>query len=521
MRKRRAGRYWSTIVAVIVLCMVLSAVGFASDKVISVGIGANIKQLNPAFVSDWRDQIILYNVNETLVTFEEGTLKLIPSLATAWEIAPDGLTYTFWLRDDVLWHKGYGQFTAQDVKDTIEYHLDPETGSFYALYLEGIESVEVVNDFEVVFHLSQPMPDLLTAVLPWRPGFIIKPDVIKEYGDNYSEHIVGTGPFEFVEWVRDDHFTLQAFADYREAGVPKIDKLILKPILDDNTRLLALQNGDIDWMFFYDPFLYQIAAGNPTIVAQTWDNPSFWSITIRCDEGHPTSDVRVRQAIAYALDADAITRAHGGTQNSAEPYGSLIPPIWWEIADPFIDRMEGLTDYSRDVNKAKALLAEAGYADGLKLNYLMPNDWGGFTTTADLIIEQLAEVGITISAQSGGWGMVGEAYKTGSDDWDLGANGPDRLSPQMLFASMYGKSPKNYSRYQSDEYDALYELAAVTTDPEERWGIYHEMDKLLSQDMPNFTYFWGKWHFAWNPRITNYLPGYQRFNAKYVDVLSD
>src|SRR5690606_10714471 len=195
---------------------------------------------------------------------DKESFELKPALAKDWEVSDDGLTYTFYLEEGVTFHDGT-PFNAEAVKINFERWADPEheyafadDGFVYSMYGtmfggykgdEGhvIEEINVINDYEIEFKLSQPLGFFLQN-LGMSYFAITSPAALEEYGPDISEHPVGTGPFKFVSWTKNDSIVLEKFEDYRVEGLPKLDKVIFQVIPDPSARLIALRSGEVDIM---------------------------------------------------------------------------------------------------------------------------------------------------------------------------------------------------------------------------------------------------------------------------------
>src|SRR5690625_651677 len=187
---------------VVVLCLYFSvaALALAQDE-IRIALPGEGDTLDPAYMSYVNSFSIASNIYSGLVRYAPGTIDLVPDLATDWEVSDDGLTWTFNIRDDVYWHKGYGKLVAQDIVDSYNRIRDPETGSRFQSDLSMVTDIQAPDDTTVVFTLDQPSAAFLHTVAVFRQGMIVNVQAVEDYGDEYGRNPVGTGAYEFVEWV--------------------------------------------------------------------------------------------------------------------------------------------------------------------------------------------------------------------------------------------------------------------------------------------------------------------------------
>ncbi|MDY0409297.1 ABC transporter substrate-binding protein [Paracerasibacillus soli] len=349
------------------------------DKVLIFARGGDSESLDPGSTSDGESSRVTRQVLESLLDFEAETFELKPGLAHDWEVSDDGLKYTFYLEEGVTFHDGT-DFNAEAVKINFERFADPEheyafadDGYVYFMYetmfggQKGdkghvVDEINVVNDYEVEFVLNKPLGFFLqNMAMTYFP--ITSPAALEEYGATINENPVGTGPFKFVSWTKDDSIVLEKFEDYRKEGLPKVDKVIFEVIPDNAARLIALRSGDIDIMDGLNP---DDAAGveddeNLTLYARAENNFGYVGFNVQKD---PVSDKKLRQAISHAIDRDAIVDALYAGYGT--PAVNPLPPNYLG----YNDEIEG---FQYDLEKAKELLAEAGYEDGVKIDlWTMP-----------------------------------------------------------------------------------------------------------------------------------------------------
>lgn len=434
------------------------------------------------------------------LTWVDDEGNIVPALAESWEISEDGTEYTFKLRQGVKFHNGE-DFDAQDVVATFEHGKLPENA--YAFEYEGIK-VEVVDDFTVKLITEEPRPLLLrrlsTQIL------IIPNDYYKEVGfDGFEEHPVGTGPFKFVEWVKGDRISLEAFEDYWEEGLPKVAKLTFRPIPEEATRIAAVQTGEIHIANRLPAEEAQklLGAEGIQIVRYPVDRVFYIAFNnLTSGVGTPIEDPQVRQAMNYAVDRQAIIDA------LFNGYADLVVGFTTPTNLGYDD---SLTPYPYDPDKARELLAEAGYADGFEIGFACPTGaYTNFEQVCEAIGGYLNDVGITFEG--------GEIqFMESGQYWDLEAK--KELPP--LFGDSWstadgealnrldgalGGADASYSAWGTSTIDDYLTKISTTVDTDARGKLYAELQQALYDDPP-FIYLYQPNTFeAINAAVQNYKP---------------
>ncbi len=402
--------------------------------------------------------------------------NFVADLATDWT-QTDETTWSFTLRDGVTFHNGEA-FTSEDVKYSFERILDPATASAYAGLYSQIDSIETPDPMTVVFHLSSPFGPFLTNMAT--NGQIVNRTAI-ETGDP-ARGPVGTGPFKFVEWVQGDHITMTRNDDYYEDGHPYLDTITFRFLPVDQSRITALTSGELDWVDAIPlqlvPSLSQDERFN-YVTSPVAGIPDYLAMNTAVP---PFDDVRVRQAVALAVDRAAIRAvAYLGTGElglTEMPTGS----VWYDDT--------GIFAAERDLDRARELLAEAGYPDGLSIEYLGLTQYPELLKTGQVIRESLKEIGIDMTIQavevsvwfdafvSGGY-QITSAYQERTID-------PDNFYTLVLRSG----APVNTTAYVNPDLDALIDAAAAGTDMAERMTLYQQIREIATADAPLvFTHF--------------------------------
>src|SRR2546428_178314 len=309
--------------------------------------------LDPHLATDGFSVNNISNVFDTLVRYKVDTTAVEPSLAESWSVSPDGLVWTFKLRNGIKFHDGT-PFNAEAVKINYDRQVDPQnpyhTGSFdYAEFtFQNVKSVEAVDPLTVRFTLSARFAPFLINMAMFSTG-IASPTAIRKYGPDFFKNPVGTGPFKFVEWVEKDHVTYEANKNYW-AGRPCIDRLIIRGIPDNTVRLLEMERGSVQMMDQVNPPDYDRIRSNKDLVLYSGPGLNVGYLAMNT-QNPPFNDRRVRQAVSYAVNKAALVQAfYGGI---AQPAKNPMPP-------PILGYKHSGPEYRDPRRQNKQPLAQAG-----------------------------------------------------------------------------------------------------------------------------------------------------------------
>ncbi len=261
--------------------------------------GADPDSLDPANAESNPSEAVNRMMYENIVRFDE-KLKIVPGLATRWEQAKDGLSWTFFLRKGVKFHDGT-PFNAEAVKVFFERMIGPEKPSRAGLFTPFVNSVDIVDEYTAKVNLKTPFAFFLNNLAHSASG-VISPAALKTYGKDISRRTVGTGPFKFVEWVHGDHLTMVRNDDYW-GGKPHLDQIIVKTVKEDSARVMMLQSGDAQLIVRIPSEDIPRLEKDPNIKLDSTETLRVLFLGINCYK-KPFNDVRVRQAIAYAIDTE-------------------------------------------------------------------------------------------------------------------------------------------------------------------------------------------------------------------------
>lgn len=450
--------------------------GKKEGKDITIAVSSTFTGMDPHDTNDTLSNSIQKTMMEGLLGFDE-EMNVIPVLAKEYSANDEATEFTFILHEDVKFHDGT-PFNAEAVKVNFDRLADESNGLKRTSLYNVIDTVEVVGEYEVKFTLHESFGAMINT-FAHPAGMIHSPKALEEYGKEVSKNPVGTGPFKFVEWKPGESLTVEKFEDYRIPDQPKVDKLIFKPVTENGSRIAMLQTGEAD-------FIYPV----PTEQAKSIDGKNDIevvnepSIVVRYmavnNLKEPFNDVKVRQALNYAIDKEAFISVV--TNGYSDVMDSIIPENlqYYSKQDP----------YPYDVEKAKELLAEAGYADGFKTTL-----WGANSSSAmkamEFLQQQLAKVDVqveVVSMESGTlsdkiWSVqtpedaevdmyyAGWSSSTGDADWGIRPllGGKEAFPPYSF----------NVSYYDNPKVNELIQGGLNTADDAKRAEVYAEAQKIL------------------------------------------
>jgi peptide/nickel transport system substrate-binding protein len=442
----------------------------STKDIVTIVAAPNQATLDPHFAITTQDVLFTRNIYNALVKYKLNSIELEPDLATSWMVSRDGLEYTFKLRRDVEWQKGYGKFTAADVKASFERLLDPATKSPFAGSMRMLKEVQIVDDYTVKMVLKEPYAGFLQLLSPYRAGPIINARAAKEKGANFAWDPIGTGPYVFESRIPNREAVMLA-NDKFYGGAPPIKKVVFKTIPDTNAQVLGLENGEYDLVYsqIRDRAVVdrlKRRGFKEALVSRNYPQVLMMNITAK-----PFDNLKVRQAIAHAIDRkQLIELAFNGV---GEPWYSPVPKGY-----PYVT--ENVPRYDYDIAKAKQLLAEAGYPNGLEfamVNY-DENKLGG-----EVIAEQLKQIGIKLNLEvldQPTW--LGRMFRNQGINFAIHCcvRQPD---PDIwltdAFTPIGGALTVTKYNLEADLIPARREL-----DPKKREQMYHEIQRKIMRDVP-------------------------------------
>ncbi|MBP90000.1 MAG: ABC transporter substrate-binding protein [Planctomycetaceae bacterium] len=454
------------------------------------GRGEDAKTLDPINAETGETVKVILNLYDTLVAFCDETLEIVPSLAESWETSEDGLSWTFHLREGVKFHDGT-PLTADAVvfsfqrlmQDDNPFVGDPARP--YKPSYQVIQKITAVDPLTVTFELGQPNAVFLNNVAMF-PTSIVSPTAVKKDIKGFGTNPVGTGPFKFNRWLRDQQLVLEANDNYwRER--PRIDRVIFVPVSESATRVQQLRRGEIHIADNLPPQELDALAkiDGLEILEQVSMNAAYLAMQT---EKPPLDDVRVRQAIGMAIDKQSLARvAYAG---HAIPAVNLLPRDMWGHNNDIEDR-------PFDINAARKLLqeeaAEKGFELPLKLSLSVMSEPRPYMEqplqVAAFVKDALAEIGINATIDPKPVtphfaAMMAGEFEIGLAGWTTDNGDPDNFLYSLLDLDNISDSGNNMSRYRNEELHALLLAGQRELDRDKREQIYHRAQELIFADAP-------------------------------------
>lgn len=455
----------------------LTLVGLAQgDNTLTVGLDADPPNLDPAVSSAFVDRQVQNQIYDKLVDIDT-KLKVVPMLATKWQVGAGGLAYTFTLRQGVKFHDGTA-FDASAVKFNLERYQTLD-GSRRKGELAAIKEIKVLADDKIELDLKYPYAPLL-YILSDRSGMMVSPKAAQQFGKDFTNNPVGTGPFKFVERKRQDRITLEKNPNYWGAGQPKFDKLIYRPFPDDDVRTANLLSGAAQIITPVAPKDLKTISDNAKTKLELFAGLGFQGIWLNTTKA-PFNNKALRQAFAATIDRAAIDKVV--FLGSVEPAATVFPPN-----SPAFDPQFKVP--GQDLELAKKKLAEAGKPGGFGFTMMISAGSPVLTQLAQLYQAFAASAGISMKIEQVEFGtLLDRADKKNYDAVALGWSG--RPDPDgNIFDFFTTGAANNNGGYSNPKVDKLLLQARQVRDMGIRKSIYSDALKVIVDDAAYpITYF--------------------------------
>lgn len=461
----------ASVVVVVLLSLILSlslVAGAKSDQLV-IGTGAEAVGLDPRLETDVPSFERINVIMEPLLKFNVD-MQLAPLLAKSWEVSDDTMTLSFELQEGVTWHDGT-PFTAEDVKYTFEWVLDPANAAPNLGLYADIERFEILSPTEIVFHLNKPNSFLLNNIarMPITP---------KHDGNraDFRQKPIGTGPYKLSSWTRDDRMIVVANENYW-GGKPITPTIVFRTIPENSTRLLAFEAGEIDvFQGGVVPQEINRLEADSKYIVQRAPGTGYNYLGFNTQVG-TLSDVRVRQAMSYLINREGIvSRVLNGIGTPG--IGPVSPALPWFNPD--------VARYAYSVEKAKELLAEAGYKPGEINLKLYTNENPDRMRIAEILQFEAAQAGINVEVIIEEWGAyLSRVQETSDFDiFILGWSG--QLDPDRAMIRQFSTTgANNYGKYSNERVDYLLDLGrTVPPESQDSIDIYGEAQEIVVREVP-------------------------------------
>lgn len=431
------------------------------DKVV-IAVPADMSSFDPQYTSAANDEFMCCNIYDCLVTMDESG-KIVPELAESWTISEDGTAYTFKLKKGVKWHNGE-EFKASDVVYTVNRAKE---SPYLAQNASIMKDAVAIDDYTVQINLVIPFSPFITAMNGF---YIVNEKAIKEAGDKYGQQPIGTGPYKFVSREKGQKIILERFDDYYQGPAP-IKNIEFKVITDNNTSLIALQSGEIDFMLNLPMSSSGLVNNDKNLTTYKFDAITVYFLAMN-NAVKPFNNIKVRQAISYAIDKASIVKI------VEEGMGTVDQSFFSKNQFGYSENVKG---HEFNTAKAKEILTQAGYPNGFKLT--LKTVEGTLSKTAQVIQANLKDIGITANIEileksafdkdtiNGNYEMCMSAMTlpADADFW------------QIVFGTTGGY---NFTKYSNAKVDELFAQGRATVDSAKRLEIYEQIANLMNEDSP-------------------------------------
>jgi peptide/nickel transport system substrate-binding protein len=468
-------------------------------------------RLDPPAMDAQEGFIATTAIYEGLVRYKSGSTDVEPALAEKWDISPDGLQVVFHLKPGVKFHDG-SPLNAQAVAFSFDRSINKDNplyqeaqgdyGGFPFIgdYISNVVTkVQATGDMDVQFTLNRKFSPLLSN-LAIPPGYVISMEALKKYGKGINENPVGTGPFKFVEWKKDDHITVDAFDGYWGTRA-KLQRIIFQPVPEPSVRALKIQNGEADVTWAVDPKDVPSLKGqaNTDVLEQPGLNVNMAEFNLMMPQFQNKS---LRQAMNYAINKQELADSlYTGAGTAAT---GVLPPTSWAFNSD-------LKAYPFDPDKARALLKDAGYnGEQLTLDtYTIARGYNPQgSKLAEAVQQYLDDVGVKTQIQTGEWTQYRADRRAGKLHVAFGGWQADTGDPENflgVFFNSVNKGGVNTSFYGTPEVDQLLNSANEETETAKRKDLFNQAERMIVDDAPWLFVGHMKQQAALRKRVQNFV----------------
>ncbi|ACB86338.1 ABC transporter substrate-binding protein [Natranaerobius thermophilus] len=457
---------------------------------LTIGMGTDMVTFDIHDHNNTSTEAVHINIFDYLFRQEDGEIQ--SELVSKHEIIDDE-TWKFKLKEGVKFHNG-DELTSKDVQFTFHRVIEDSSLTEHSNYNQ-ISEVEVINDYEFYIHTEDPEPALLNRISRMGSGILPKDYIEEEGWDHFLDSPIGSGPYEFVEWERDNRVVLNPFEDYYGDYDSPWEEVVYRVIPEDSTRVSELLTGGVDLAVNVPPTDWDRVDDNQGTLISTGDSNRVMLLILNHEEGRPTEEQKVREAIDYAIDNEALTESILDGQGT--PVRTRVTPGNTGYNEELYD------DYRYDPDYSRELLEEAGYSDGVELKFHAPQ--GRYLMDSDvseMITGMLAEVGINADLNLLEFSQFADKY-LGNENEDLMFLGLSNSMFDAAHALRNFHSEQNTERtyYENERVDELLEKAESNMDFEERKEQYQEVQEIVAEELPYVYLYQQKDSYGINNRI--------------------
>jgi peptide/nickel transport system substrate-binding protein len=466
-----------------------------AETTLRIGLAEDPDMLDPSLGRTYVGRIVFSAFCDKLFDIDE-KLNIVPQLALSYETSADGKAMTVKLRPGVKFHDGE-MLDAEAAKFSIERHINMP-GSFRKSELASVDHVEVVDPLTIKLVLKSPYAPLISQLTD-RAGMMVSPKAVKAEGDKFGLHPVCAGPYKFVERVQQDRMVFERFADYWNKDNVFIDRVVFLPIVDATVRLANLKSGGLDLIERVLATDIKDVESDSRLVLSTAPELGYLGLTINTNNDKSKgalTNVKVRQALDLSIDREAL--------NQVAFNGEFTPGNQWvSPSHPYYQQSSPIRP--RDVEKAKALLKEAGVSLPVSIDYMVPKG-SEYEAVAQVVQSMAAEAGFDIKLRLVEFATSFKQVQTG-DFQVFQINWSGRIDPDgNSYVFLHTGAPQNDGGYSNPEADKLMEDARLTSDIATRKSIYEKLTKILLNDEPIIYLYHKKLLFAHTKKLEGYRP---------------
>lgn len=474
---------------------------------ITIAVTDDPPNLDPHITNAASARNVLHNIFATIVEMNTDFVPA-PGLAESWEISDDGLTYTFHLVQNARFHDGT-PVNAEALVYNFDRIKNPDTGSPRASELSFVESYEAADEFTFVARLSQPYAALLPALASWS-GMIVSPAAVEKYGADFTEHLVGAGPFKFVDHIRDDRVLLVRNDDYFREGLPYLDQVIVRPFVDGESRVINLKSGALDMIYTIPGKNLAELQTYPGVVVSSVPGLGYSSMYINT-QSEALGNRYLRQALNYCVDRDIIINtvfANGGAVAAYSPFSPAT----------FVTDTDDASIPKRDGEKVRELLALGGAPNGFSFEVIYAADEEN-TRIVTLVQAMCGEYGIQVKAQQTEFGQI--LARAGEGNYQAAwLSLTPRNDPDLSAFPWFTSNSTNFGRIDNATIDDLLTRARAVSDIAERRELYRAAADELLLEMPYLFLYHSAEIKAFRDRVQGFphIPdGMMRFETVWVN----
>ena len=469
------------------------------------GLSTEPTHLEPCVDNGTAARAVVWTMYEGLFAYDEAG-NVIHQLCDDYTMSEDGMTYTFKLID-ANFHNG-DPVTAEDVKYSFERVMDPAMGAFEYQNMQVISEMNVIDDHTLEVKLKNACAPFVNY-LANKFMVIVSKSWCEEHDGDISMAPMGCGPFQFVEWLPGQEIVVERFEGYHDPAYPKADEIIFRFYPDGQARVNALQTGVVDIIEYVDYSSFETLNADENVICDIVEGP-FMYLCFNL-ENEVLSNPLVRQAISYALRREDVrdTAFCGG--------GTLM------FGTPFTEGQLGYAEeyanyYEYDPDKARELLAEAGYPDGVSFNLLTSSTYAFFEQSAIAVQASLKEVGIDITLEAPDWSTYNSRLRSGEYDCLINGYLANVSDPDWISALYADGANYNTGHFYNERFEELLVAGRTATSDEERQEIYEECQKILIEESPHCYILWRPQAYAYSVDVRGFvnMPNGSTYNSCYL-----